>query len=271
MRETVKENSQTVRIETPEHIELQFTLAGIGTRFLAWTVDKMVQLGGILVLVLAVSSLFFVMEYTLPAADFITRTVKKAGPWILAVAVVVLGIIMSGYFILFEYFWSGSSPGKRSMNIRVIRKDGRPITLFDSAVRNILRVVDILFMVYPIGLAVMFIDSKNRRLGDLAAGTLVILENRNKTALVREPMENHRGAEPEIREAAGRISRENYRLIRKFLSRKAGLDLDHREEIAREIFRRTFGGSAFRYNKLSEIERALEDVENAYRERTRIL
>lgn len=189
----------------------------------------------------------------------------------LALAVVMLGILMSGYFILFEYFWSGSSPGKRTMNVRVIRKDGRPITLFDSAVRNILRVVDVLFMVYPIGLAVMFIDSKNRRLGDLAAGTLVIVENKNNAALVREPTPHHSDAEPEIRDAAARIGRDGYRLISKFLSRREGLDSEHREEIAREIFSRAFGDKAYRGKSLVDMERSLEKVETAYRERTRIL
>lgn len=267
----MKENRQTVKIETPEHIELQFTLAGIGTRFLAWLVDKMVQLGGIAVIVIMISSIFFFMEYTLPAAALVTKYVKMTGPWILALAVLVLGIIMSGYFILFEYFWSGSTPGKRSMNVRVVRKDGRPITLFDSAVRNILRVVDILFMVYPIGLVVMFIDSKNRRLGDLAAGTLVIVENSHNPALFRKPTEDNSELGPEIRGAAARISRDEYRLISKFLSRREGLDSEHREEIAGEIFRRAFGDSAYRGKGLPELELSLEQLESAYRERTRIL
>ncbi len=267
----MKQNRQTVKIETPEHIELQFTLAGIGTRFLAWLVDKMVQLGGILALVLLVSSILFLMEYTLQAADLMSKPIKMTRPWILALALLVLGIIMSGYFILFEYFWSGSSPGKRSMNIRVVRKDGRPITLFDSAVRNILRVVDILFMTYPVGLVVMFIDSKNRRLGDLAAGTLVIVENAHHAALFRKPTEDNPELGPEIRDAAARISRDGYRLISKFLSRREGLDSEHREEIAREIFRRAFGDSAYRGKGLPEMERSLEQIESAYRERTRIL
>lgn len=267
----MKQNPQTVKIETPEHIELHFTLAGIGTRILAWSVDKMVQLAGIAVLVFLVSSLFFFMEYTLPAADLLTKLLKKARPWMLAVAVILLGILMSGYFILFEYFWSGSSPGKRTMNVRVIRKDGRPITLFDSAVRNILRVVDVLFMVYPIGLAVMFIDSKNRRLGDLAAGTLVILENKNNVSLVREPTAPFPDTGPEIRDAAACIGRDGYRLLSKFLSRREGLDVEYREEIARQIFDRAFGDTAHRGKSLADLERSLEKIEVAYRERTRIL
>lgn len=268
----MKENPQTIRIETPEHIELQFTLAGIGTRIMAWLVDKMVQLVGILGVALVVSSVFLLMELTPPGADALAKLLtRKAGPWIIALAVIVLGIIMSGYFILFEYFWSGSTPGKRSMHIRVIRKDGRPITLFDSAVRNILRVVDLLAMVYPIGLAVMFIDSKHRRLGDLAAGTLVILENTNKAALVTNPTEDNDDSEPEIREAAARIDRNAYRLISRYLSRREGLDSEHREDIAREIFIRAFGDSAHLGKSLPDMERSLEQLQSAYRERTRIL
>lgn len=267
----MKQNRQTVKIETPEHIELQFTLAGIGTRFLAWLVDKTVQLGGILVLAILINSILFFTEYTLPAANYTAKFIKTTGPWILALAFLVLGIITSGYFILFEYLWSGSTPGKRALNVRVVRKDGRPITLFDSAVRNILRVVDMLFMVYPVGLVVMFVDSKNRRLGDLAAGTLVIVENAHKMALFRKPTEDNPELGPEIRDAAARISRDGYRLISKFLSRREGLDSEHREEIAREIFRRAFGDSAHRGKSLPEMERSIEQIESAYRERTRIL
>ena len=79
-----------------------------------------------------------------------------------------------GYYVFFEMLWNGQSPGKRWVGLRVIRTDGTPITLSEALIRNLVRIVDFLPATYGVGIITMFIDKQSRRLGDLAAGTLVV-------------------------------------------------------------------------------------------------
>ena len=101
---------------------------------------------------------------------------RVADPYGVAGSIVLL--LLWAYWTGFELAWSGQSPGKRLMRIRVVRSDGSPVTLFASATRNLLRLVDFVPACYPLGAAVMLIDSKHRRLGDLLAGTLLVREDR---------------------------------------------------------------------------------------------
>src|SRR5215510_11634669 len=83
-------------------------------------------------------------------------------------------VLFWGYYIFFEMLWNGQTPGKRWVGLRVIRTDGTPITLSESFIRNLTRLVDFLPAAYGIGIISMFLDKQSRRLGDLAAGTLVV-------------------------------------------------------------------------------------------------
>jgi len=267
----MKGNQHTVSIETPEHFELQMELAGIGRRFLAYLVDKLVQFGIIVTLILALLLLAYVTGRSLQGWNYLIELRNMLGQWVLALAILTYGAIIIGYFILFEYVWSGSTPGKRWQNIRVIRKDGRPITFLDSIVRNVLRFVDIFAEVYPLGLIVMFLDSRNRRLGDMVAGTLVIAER----AVVRPVgMETSRvcdQSDTEIRRAVAKMGQEDYQLVARFLSRRQGLDPEPRADLAREIYERVFKKQFDHEGAISDPETALEIVETCYTERTRIL
>jgi uncharacterized RDD family membrane protein YckC len=266
----VKKNVKTVTIETPEHLELQFQLAGIGVRFIAFLIDKFIQWGAILGIILVFSLLLFFAGQMAPFVEFLIKAKKAFGLWLLAVALLLYGIVTIGYFIIFEYFWSGSTPGKRSQEIRVIRKDGRPISFFDAAVRNILRFVDILGDVYPIGLVVMFVDSQNRRLGDFAAGTIVISEREATSPALIEVSRNASSLDPELRTAVSGMTGDDYRIVSKFLSRRTELDPEHRQRLASEISERILKKSA-QQGIGADPEDFLETAEILYRERTRIL
>lgn len=267
----MKEKQRTITIETPEHFELNFELAGIGSRFLAFVVDRLIQGGVILGLFLVVMLLVSLAWRVAPSLDPLTRLEEYLGQWIIAVAIVVYGIVSIGYFIAFEYFWSGSTPGKKSQQIRVMRKDGRPLSFLDSAVRNILRFFDILFDIYPLGLVVMFFDSRNRRLGDLAAGTLVIVD-RHVNRPIGEPIsEKSNDSDPEMRQVVIAMSPHDYRLVAKFLDRRSGLDEEHRMELARRIYGRVFKRRPNPGIIGEDLEVLLERVEHLYRERMRIL
>jgi uncharacterized RDD family membrane protein YckC len=98
----------------------------------------------------------------------------SATAWVAAIFGVISFVFYSGYYVLFDLFWNGQSPGKRRVGIRVIRTDGTPITISESLIRNLVRIVDFLPAMYGVGVIAMFIDKQSRRLGDLAAGTLVV-------------------------------------------------------------------------------------------------
>lgn len=156
------------RVETPEHVDLYLPLAGIGSRFAAGVIDYSIMVG--VALVLAVVA--FASRVTSP-----TKVLQELQHdlWLSAVLGVVVFALQWGYFGLFEYFWQGQTPGKRWVRIRVVREGGGALGLVDVAIRNLLRVVDAL-AAYLVGGASMFVSSKVQRLGDLAAGTVVINE-----------------------------------------------------------------------------------------------
>jgi uncharacterized RDD family membrane protein YckC len=267
----VKQNTLTVTIETPEHIELQFKVAGIGTRFLAYLLDRLIQAGLIFALFLAVLSVLFVTGQFFSLVELAQGLKRTFGQWVLALGFLLYGVISIGYFILFEYIWSGSTPGKRSQNIRVIRTDGGPISFLDSSIRNILRVLDILADVYPLGLIVMFVDSRNRRLGDMAAGTMVVLESLTNIPASRVIRERPDENDQELRSVIARMTPEDYQLLARFLARRESVELEHRDELVDEIVLRIFGSVAIVPGSRIARERLLEKMEALYRQRLRVL
>ncbi|ABU59497.1 RDD family protein [Roseiflexus castenholzii] len=154
-------------VETPEQIELAYDLAGIGSRFLAAIVDSAL-------IALAESALFFALAQIAGAMEF-------AESVLIAIGAALGFAILWGYYIAFELTWNGQSPGKRLIGLRVVSEGGRPITVTGSIIRNLIRIVDFLPFLYGIGVIAMFIDGQARRLGDLAAGTLVVRERADVT------------------------------------------------------------------------------------------
>jgi uncharacterized RDD family membrane protein YckC len=153
----------TLNLETPEHVELELALAGIGSRFLAGFIDSLFQALIILALGLVAGYLRW----------FATGDPSRLGLSIGIAAVSAILIIIL-YYLIFELAWGGQSPGKRMAGLVVVRDDGGPIGLTESAVRNILRIVDILPVYYTVGMVAILLNRRSKRLGDLAAGTLVI-------------------------------------------------------------------------------------------------
>jgi hypothetical protein len=108
--------------------------------------------------------------------------------------ILILFLIFSGYFIFFEWLWDGQTPGKRLLKLRVIRDDGRPITLWEAIARNLLRVFDAVpgffLPIYSIGLIVIFLSNRDQRVGDVFAGTVVIRERRDEAPTFAETFSN---------------------------------------------------------------------------------
>ncbi|HEY9285409.1 MAG TPA: RDD family protein [Pyrinomonadaceae bacterium] len=156
-------------IETPERVPLHFALASIGNRFLACAVDHLLQL-------LIMAMVFVVLQWSGLLSTWGGR-LTEAPKWAIAALILAVFAIWSGYFAVFEWLWGGQTPGKRWLRLRVIREDGRPVTFWEAAARNLLRIFDMTpFPFYSVGLLSVFLSSRDQRVGDFVAGTVVVRE-----------------------------------------------------------------------------------------------
>src|SRR6185369_5721371 len=136
---------ETLVIETPERVPLHFALASIGNRFLACAIDHTIQL--LVVVIIALSGLI------IASATSWENTLASAPKWVIALMILTVFLIFTGYFTFFEWIWSGQTPGKRWLKLRVIREDGRPIAFWEAAIRNLIRTLDMMpAPFYSIGL-----------------------------------------------------------------------------------------------------------------------
>jgi uncharacterized RDD family membrane protein YckC len=161
-------------IRTPELVAIEFPLAGIGSRFVAILLDYLLQ--GSIAIVLILVFVLFISGAAGSHSSGIAASSNLSEKWGIAIAIALPFLFQWGYFTLFEAFWRGQTPGKRVMRIRVIQQTGRPISLFESMSRNLLRAIDMLPSLYIFGVITMFLTSRQQRLGDLVAGTLVVHE-----------------------------------------------------------------------------------------------
>jgi uncharacterized RDD family membrane protein YckC len=188
MARHIIETEETLIIETPERVPLEFALASIGNRFLAVAIDHFIQY----------FSIFLIAWFFLSVAGYGASDVSDAPDklltempkWTIAILIVVLFLIFAGYFIVFEWLWNGQTPGKRLLKLRVIREDGRPLTLWEAIARNLLRICDavpgFVIPIYSIGLIVIFLSNRDQRVGDIFAGTVVIRERTDEAPTFAE-------------------------------------------------------------------------------------
>ncbi len=156
-------------IETPERVPLHFGLASIGNRFLACAIDHALQ---VLTIILMIIAFTLLANYS-----SVGEQLSNAPKWVKALLIVIIFLIISSYFAFFEWIWNGQTPGKRWLKLRVIREDGRPVTFWEAAVRNLLRTLDMMpAPFYSVGLISVFLSSADQRVGDMIAGTVVVRE-----------------------------------------------------------------------------------------------
>jgi uncharacterized RDD family membrane protein YckC len=168
--------AETHYIDTPEQVGLEYSVAGVGSRFVAALLDALIVFA------------FYFLEGILLAL-FLSGAgnadkLDALGKWFIAFFVFINFAVFWGYFALFEAYWHGQTPGKRAMKLRVIKDSGRQITLFESLARNLLRVVDYLPSLYLVGVITMLCNRRNQRLGDLVAGTIVVHERLDEPSLL---------------------------------------------------------------------------------------
>jgi uncharacterized RDD family membrane protein YckC len=228
---------ERVHISTPDHVSLEFELAGPGSRFSAYVIDFIFNV----LLIIAVLLAAFVTG-ALVALRSLTDMAGDTGvSWIWAVIVLIIFLINWGYYVFFEGIGKGSTPGKRRMGIRVIRQDGLPIGLREAALRNLVRAADMLPPPsYILGGLVMHFDSQGRRLGDMVAGTYVVVEKFDLAAQGASGAAWARRVEQgRSRQALtlprGAISAQQLGLIEQFLARSHELSKERRAQLVWQI------------------------------------
>ena len=245
-------------LATPENVEVDFHLAGPGTRFCAMVIDSLFMM----LLLIVILILLLVLDI-----GFRSNLLRDFGPkgnrlggwltWVNALGILVLFGIFFGYHCFFELIMRGQTPGKRSMKIRVIREDGTPAAAMDIVVRNLVRMVDILPAAYGLGGLMVFLHPMNKRLGDLAAGTIVVKEgeldyrasqDRNYVLAAPLPTVANKELEPEER-----------RVLTGFLHRRVELLPEARGRLAERLARPLFDKYGGRFEDAeSYIERLLD-------------
>lgn len=221
-----------IALETPEHARIELELAGVGSRFLAGLVDSFIQAA----LMAAIAAIVGWLRWRM------TGDASKLGISLIVVLISAMLLII-GYYVVFELIWGGQSPGKRWAGLVVVREDGGPIGLQESAVRNVLRLIDMLPAVYTIGMISIFLTRRCQRLGDLAAGTLVVkvreweprgLEDHAPSAPSQPPLFE----DPLVARARLHVSSLTPRerdTVQRFVERRAELAPDTRRQLAAKI------------------------------------
>ena len=149
-------------VATPERVSFGYQVAGLGTRAIAQLLDLLIVFGILVALALAAGG----------AATFTNNA-------IVADLILIIGgfITVFGYFWASEAMWSGQTLGKKAFRLRAVGDRGEPLTFVQAGIRNVVRIVDFLPYGYGVGVVVLFINGKGKRLGDLAAGTIVVKDS----------------------------------------------------------------------------------------------
>ena len=217
-------------LRTPEQIELQYDLAGLGSRFMAMALDTLIQFA-IIVAVAAVFGLGMAL-LALSLRDLFGQAGGALAIVGIALAVLLIFALGWGYFIFFELVWNGQTPGKRAAGVRVLTARGEPVTLVHSLVRNLMRLVDSLPSAYMIGTISILVTSRSQRLGDIAAGTIVVRERHAELPRALPPLDPSMMLPPQL---AGAFSSTDILLARDFLRRSPYLLPDRRAILSGRI------------------------------------
>ncbi len=220
-----------VTLQTPESVELEFTLAGIGNRAYALLIDYIVLglmlIGFLIVWVILAIQLGEVIE-NLAGSNNGLRL------WLWAIQLLISFFVYVGYFVVFEALWQGQTPGKRFVKIRVIRDDGRPVRLQQATLRALLRPVDDIFF---IGVFLIALSKREKRLGDFVAGTLVI-QDEQPVASASFPVSDQAKAlvaQLQIEADLSQLLPEDFAVIREYLQRREAMTSEARTQLSRKL------------------------------------
>jgi uncharacterized RDD family membrane protein YckC len=225
---------RTLEVRTPESIAFRYELAGLGSRFLAVFVDQMIQGATLAVIFISIALAFARSSLgrhgPAPGSDKLAFAVG------IAIVLAIVFVVMFGYFIVFEALWNGQTPGKKLLGLRVVRDGGYPIDFGASLIRNLIRVGEYFIGYYLIAAISALISPENKRVGDLAAGTIVVRDARLDTPQLVARRED----EPAYA-ATAYLNGEERALVKRFLERRDALNGERRREIAAQLASRVRG------------------------------
>ncbi len=208
-----------ISVATPEGVTLEVTLAGVGSRLAAGVIDQLLRTAVLIALVVL--------------GGLLADRTDTGGGLLLALLFVALFLVQFVYDVLFETLAAGRTPGKRWTGLRVVKVGGGPVGFVASALRNILRIVDALPGFYLVAILCVLFTRNNQRLGDLAAGTLVVRERTHRPAL---PGQVASAPTPVIDDAdlydVSAVSGEELATVRRFLDRRETLSPEARDRLA---------------------------------------
>ena len=212
-------------VETPEHVEVRLELAGVGSRMAAAVLDTII----IYLSLLAI---------TLVGGRVWGAGLGAAGSWFLALLILLVYGVIWGYFAAFEVWNGGRTPGKQALGIRVVMDTGQRVTTGAAVVRNLVRMLDCYFPFLPIlpAMLLMFLNKSNKRLGDMAAGTIVVRDRPTDWALggVPAPVDQ----EEPVETGPPELSDDEFRLLDRFLGRLNELEPAVQVRITQELAKR---------------------------------
>lgn len=208
-----------ITIPTPEGVELELTLAGLGSRALSGAVDLLIKASMVVALV-------------------VVLIVSLSGSLALAILIPSAALVLFAYDVLFETRAAGRTPGKKAAGLRVVRTSGRPVDLTASAIRNVLRLIDGLPLMFLPTVVCVLITRRNQRPGDLAGDTVVVRERR---AAGRAPAAEVRDRRLALPSGAAHwdvsaVGAEDLATVRSFLERREGLTGEARERLAARLY-----------------------------------
>lgn len=217
-----------IKLQTPESVELEFTLAGIGNRAYALIIDYLIL--GFTLLISFVITVFLTYQLNSISGSFIGEIIK----WLWAIEALVGFTIYVGYFVILETVCQGQTPGKKRIKIRVICDDGKPVRLIQATLRALLRPVDDLFF---IGVFLIIFVKKEQRIGDLVAGTIVIQDEINiKSAnLTISDAAKDLAVQLRIEAEIDNLLPEDFATIRDYLQRRKQMILKYQHQLSQKL------------------------------------
>ena len=214
--------SQTVHVETPELVVLSYTIAGVGSRASAAIIDYLICLAVFIALIVGMVTL--------------GSGIVRAGPdrltsaWAAAIIGLMLFALLWLYYVLFEALNDGQTPGKRFMRLRVVLDGGLAVTFEASAIRNLVRFVDLQpAFLYAVGMTSLVASARGKRLGDMAAGTLVVKEDLTSKPQTTTTVRSSTDTPLAI---AARLSDDEYALLDRFIQRRMDFEPARRAALA---------------------------------------
>jgi len=222
-----------VSLPTPESVNLEFALAGIGNRALALLIDYHAL--GLLLAVFWIGWISFSIQL-MSFLNQLNGDYSATPNWLLGIFLLANFAIFTGYFVYFEVFWQGQTPGKRLAKIRVIREDGRPIRMSQAALRALLRPVDdFLFL----GVFFILLSQHEKRIGDMVAGTLVVQESsaETKTPLTVSDEAQQLATQLADMTQLDALRPDDFAVVRAYLQRRSSMAIQPRRDLSMQLAR----------------------------------